>query len=225
MSGRISGGMSEGSMVGGTTGVGSLGEDGDDDRLEDGGVALGGLSFVGVVEPGADDPLFAGLVESAPAPADALQARLLASVAVAGRLEVHASAAADLLGASERRARQVLRLVDDPEAWLQLLPTLATLHLRPEPAMADADVGMVRLGPDAPFPHHSHGGGEETLVLEGLLIDELGAAHGPGARLSSPPLSAHSVRGGPEGVVYLAVVRGLQVPGWELPELPVELLR
>jgi hypothetical protein len=214
------GGNSGRSMAKGTTGA-----DEADERLDGGVVALGGLSFVGLVEPGADDPLFAGLVASAPAPAEALQARLLASVAVAGRLEVHALAAADLLGASERRARQVLRLVDDPEAWLQLLPTLATLHLRPEPAMSDADVGMVRLGPDAPFPHHSHGGGEETLVLEGLLIDELGAAHGPGARLSAPPLSAHSVRGGPEGVVYLAVVRGLEVPGWELPELPFDLLR
>lgn len=188
-------------------------------------LALGGVSAVGMAEPGRDDPLLAALVVAEAPPTEAQRARLFRSVAVAGRLEVHAAAAAALLQAPLRRARQVLRLVDEPAAWLQLLPALETLHLRPAPALAQADVGLVRLGPGAAFPFHAHAGGEDTLVLEGLLIDERGEAHGPGARLCASPGSAHAVSAGPEGVTYLAVVWGLSVPGWDIPELPAELLR
>ncbi|MFM2247654.1 MAG: hypothetical protein RL071_3728 [Pseudomonadota bacterium] len=192
------------------------------------GLALGALDDLDHVVVGADDALCADVLVEAPAagPAPAaLLARLTAAVAQAGRLEVHAAAAAALLGAGPRRARQVLRLVDDPGAWLALLPTLQTLHLRPEPSRAGADVGMVRLGPDSAFPHHVHHGGEEVLVLEGSLRDEDGALHGPGAVLVAGPGSAHETVAGPEGATYLAVVRGLEVPGWEIPELPPELLR
>lgn len=200
---------------------------------------LGALDLLGQPVAGGDDALFSALLADgltaggglAEPPAAggaamaALQARISASVSHAGRLEVHAPLAAAVLGASARRARQVLRLVDDGGAWLQIMPELATLHLRPEPVHADADVGLVRLAAGASFPFHSHAGGEETLVLEGELIDEHGVGHGPGSRLRSAPGSAHAVSAGPAGVVYLAVVRGLAIPGWDLPELPPELLR
>lgn len=197
------------------------------------GLALGAVDDLGHVVVEEDDALVAealvapdaGPGAAAPRGAAALLARLSATVATAGRLERHSAAAAALLGASPRRARQVLRLVDDPGAWLELLPTLHTLHLRPEAARAGADVGMVRLAPDGAFPHHIHHGGEEVLVLEGSLRDEAGALHGPGVVLVEAPGSAHETVAGPEGAVYLAVVRGLEVPGWEIPELPLELLR
>ncbi|MDE1891706.1 MAG: cupin domain-containing protein [Betaproteobacteria bacterium] len=47
--------------------------------------------------------------------------------------------------------------------------------------------------PYSEFPQHSHGGGEEILVLDGVFSDETGD-YGPGSYLRNPPGSAHTPR-------------------------------
>lgn len=50
---------------------------------------------------------------------------------------------------------------------------------------------IVRYAPGSHFSAHTHGGGEEFLVLEGVFQDEHGD-YGPGCYVRNPPTSAHS---------------------------------
>jgi anti-sigma factor ChrR (cupin superfamily) len=50
---------------------------------------------------------------------------------------------------------------------------------------------IVRFDPDSYFPKHSHGGGEEFLVLEGVFSDEHGDHH-PGSYVRNPVGSSHT---------------------------------
>jgi anti-sigma factor ChrR (cupin superfamily) len=50
---------------------------------------------------------------------------------------------------------------------------------------------MVRYAPGRRFGRHSHGGGEEILVLDGVFSDETGD-HGPGSYLRNPVGSSHA---------------------------------
>lgn len=56
---------------------------------------------------------------------------------------------------------------------------------------------IVRYAADSSFSAHTHGGGEEFLVLEGTFSDEHGD-YGPGMYVRNPPGSSHSpfTRGG-----------------------------
>jgi anti-sigma factor ChrR (cupin superfamily) len=49
---------------------------------------------------------------------------------------------------------------------------------------------IVRYGPGASFPAHTHPGGEEILVLEGTFADEYGT-YPAGTYLRNPPGSRH----------------------------------
>ncbi|MBC6480367.1 MAG: cupin domain-containing protein [Hormoscilla sp. GM7CHS1pb] len=50
---------------------------------------------------------------------------------------------------------------------------------------------IVRFAPNSSFPMHSHGGGEEFLVLSGVFSDEHGD-HGPGTYIRNPVGSQHT---------------------------------
>jgi anti-sigma factor ChrR (cupin superfamily) len=52
---------------------------------------------------------------------------------------------------------------------------------------------IVRYAPNSSFSPHTHGGGEEFLVLEGVFSDEHGD-FGPGAYVRNPPGSRHTPR-------------------------------
>ncbi|MEB3158207.1 MAG: cupin domain-containing protein, partial [Synechococcus sp.] len=60
---------------------------------------------------------------------------------------------------------------------------------------------VVRYAPGSQFAQHSHGGGEELLVLEGTLADEQGT-YPAGTYLRNPPGSAHAP-GSREGCTLL----------------------
>jgi len=83
------------------------------------------------------------------------------------------------------------------------------LHERP-----DERVQMMRLAPGARCPRHEHPGGEETLVLEGVLEDEHGR-YAEGTWLRNPPGSAHSPKSD-EGCVLFVKSGHLANP----PRLP-----
>ncbi len=64
---------------------------------------------------------------------------------------------------------------------------------------------IVRYAPGSAFSAHSHGAGEEFLVLEGVFSDEHGD-FGPGMYVRNPPGSRHTPSSGP-GCTILVKLR------------------
>jgi len=61
---------------------------------------------------------------------------------------------------------------------------------------------IVRFAPNSQFDAHTHGGGEEYLVLEGVFSDEHGD-YGPGSYVRNPIGTSHRPHIGPEGATIL----------------------
>lgn len=59
---------------------------------------------------------------------------------------------------------------------------------------------IVRYAPNSSFPSHTHGGGEEFLVLEGLFLDAHGS-YGPGSYVRNPIGTSHAPSAGPMGAI------------------------
>lgn len=70
---------------------------------------------------------------------------------------------------------------------------------------------LVRWAPETRFNPHTHVGGEEILVLEGVFRDEHGA-YPTGTWIRSPHMSNHRPFTGPEGATILVKVGHLDVP-------------
>lgn len=66
---------------------------------------------------------------------------------------------------------------------------------------------IVRYAPGSAFARHTHGGGEEILVLEGTLHDEHGV-YGPGTYIKNPVGSSHAPSS-PEGCTLFVKLRHL----------------
>ena len=71
---------------------------------------------------------------------------------------------------------------------------------------------LVRWAPETRFNPHTHVGGEEIYVLEGVFRDEHGA-YPAGTWIRSPHLSHHKPFTEAEGATILVKVGHLQVPG------------
>ena len=69
---------------------------------------------------------------------------------------------------------------------------------------------LVRWAPETRFNPHTHVGGEEILVLDGVFRDEHGA-YPAGTWIRSPHLSSHRPFTGPEGATILVKVGHLDV--------------
>jgi anti-sigma factor ChrR (cupin superfamily) len=66
-------------------------------------------------------------------------------------------------------------------------------------------VALVKWAPDTRFAAHTHWGGEEILVLEGVFHDEHGA-YPAGSWIRSPHQSVHTPFTGDEGaLIYVKV--------------------
>jgi anti-sigma factor ChrR (cupin superfamily) len=64
---------------------------------------------------------------------------------------------------------------------------------------------LVRYAPGSRFERHSHGGGEEILVLSGVFRDEQGE-YSAGTWIRSPRYSRHTPSAGAEGaLIYVKV--------------------
>lgn len=61
---------------------------------------------------------------------------------------------------------------------------------------------IVRYAPNSLFPAHSHPGGEEILVLDGVFQDESGD-YPPGSYIRNPPGSAHRPGSAPGCVIFV----------------------
>jgi anti-sigma factor ChrR (cupin superfamily) len=66
---------------------------------------------------------------------------------------------------------------------------------------------VVRYAPGSVFASHTHGGGEEILVLEGTLHDEHGV-YGPGTYIQNPVGSSHAPSS-PQGCTLFVKLRHL----------------
>jgi len=99
-------------------------------------------------------------------------------------------------------ARSV-RIDTRSEPWRPgLVPGLAVMPLHSHDGV---DTALVRWAPNTRFNRHSHPGGEEILVLDGVFNDE-GGAYGAGTWLRSPRWSRHTPFTGPEGaLIYVKV--------------------
>ncbi len=69
---------------------------------------------------------------------------------------------------------------------------------------------LVRWAPETRFNPHTHVGGEEILVLEGVFRDEHGS-YPAGTWIRSPHMSNHRPFTGPEGAIILVKVGHLDV--------------
>ena len=61
---------------------------------------------------------------------------------------------------------------------------------------------IVRYAPNSEFSAHTHGGGEEYFVLDGVFSDENGDYHA-GTYVRNPIGSSHSPRIGSQGLPFL----------------------
>jgi anti-sigma factor ChrR (cupin superfamily) len=61
---------------------------------------------------------------------------------------------------------------------------------------------IVRYAPDSHFSPHTHGGGEEFLVLEGVFQDEHGD-YGPGSYVRNPPTTRHTPGSAPGCTIFV----------------------
>ena len=96
-----------------------------------------------------------------------------------------------------------VRIDTRAEAWRQgLVPGLSVMPLHSHDGV---DTALVRWAPNTVFNAHSHPGGEEILVLEGVLRDEAGD-YPVGTWLRSPRWSRHAPFTGPQGaLIYVKV--------------------
>lgn len=86
---------------------------------------------------------------------------------------------------------------------------------------------LVRYAPNSQFSHHTHGGGEEILVLEGVFADEHGR-YPAGSYLRNPIGTGHTPQIGNEGALILVKLHQfdkddllqLAVPAHRLPWQP-----
>jgi anti-sigma factor ChrR (cupin superfamily) len=87
--------------------------------------------------------------------------------------------------------------------WRQgLVPGLSVMPLHSHDGI---DTALVRWAPNTRFNAHSHPGGEEILVLDGIFSDE-GGDYKAGAWLRSPRWSRHTPFTGPQGaLIYVKV--------------------
>jgi anti-sigma factor ChrR (cupin superfamily) len=78
-----------------------------------------------------------------------------------------------------------------------LVPGLSVMHLHEH---GSEHVALVKWAPNTRFSRHSHWGGEEILVLDGVFEDEHGR-YPKGCWLRSPHLSQHMPFTGPAGAL------------------------
>lgn len=124
------------------------------------------------------------------APSPAVKARLLASTE--SRFERFVQRFTELFEVSAARARELLGLIDRPDAWEPgPSPGSWLIHFQGGPSLAGADAGFVRLAPGARFAWHRHAGREHNLVLQGRATDSMLGVIAPGDEGVGEPGTEH----------------------------------
>lgn len=165
----------------------------------------------GISEAEAEE-LLAAAISAPPAPPSTWRARLLAAVAPAWG--AFAAAFAAQIDLPLDKARELLDRAERAAVWVSgPLPGVSVFHLPSGPACTGADVGLVRLGAGVVFPPHRHLGPERVLVLDGSYVDDHGREFRPGDRDDRTEGDPHHFVAGPNGVVFVVVLReGIAIP-------------
>jgi anti-sigma factor ChrR (cupin superfamily) len=144
------------------------------------------------------------------APGDDVRRRLMRTLEGVGRFAPFVEALARLCDLSPEALERTLARVDDAAAWQAGLPGVELQGFAAGPALGPVDAGLLRLSPGATFPRHRHLGHEDTMVLEGGLLDG-GALHGPGAVVRHGAGSAHDYAAAPGRPLLIVVLnRGIE---------------
>ena len=106
------------------------------------------------------------------------------------------------------------RIATEPGQWRQgLVPGLSVLPLH---EFNGVNTALVKWAPNTVFNLHTHPGGEEILVLDGVFKDEYGE-YSTGSWIKSPPYSRHAPFTGPEGALIYVKVGHMGIPSlWDL---------
>ncbi|MDP1672024.1 MAG: cupin domain-containing protein, partial [Burkholderiales bacterium] len=100
-------------------------------------------------------------------------------------------------------------------AWRPgLVPGLSVMPLHEHDGVSTA---LVRWAPDTQFSLHTHPGGEEILVLEGVFRDEDGV-YPAGSWLRNPRWSRHTPWTSAEGALIYVKVGAIDAPFMPLPD-------
>jgi putative transcriptional regulator len=128
-----------------------------------------------------------------------------------GRLAPFADRLARFFDVSLARARALLELAADPQAWTAgPARGISLIHLSAGPQFAGTDAGLVRMAPGARFPRHRHIGHEYGLVLEGGFTDADGTIVRSGEHHDLSAGTSHHFTAFPEGCLFAVVLEGIE---------------
>ncbi|HVV87318.1 MAG TPA: cupin domain-containing protein [Kofleriaceae bacterium] len=144
------------------------------------------------------------------APTESVRARLFESVK-GERFARFARRFSELFDVAVDRARELLGLVDRPEAWVDGPgPSSWLVHFQGGPALAGVDTGFVKLKAGERFAWHRHFGEEHCLVLQGTCEDSLCGRLTAGDEGTLPGGTEHDfVAVGDEDLIFAVWVRGV----------------
>lgn len=136
-----------------------------------------------------------------------IRARLMEGAAH-GRLDHLAGAVAALFGVDEPTARAALDAADAPEGWEPSSMPGVLQRLWPG-APAGHLMGFIKIPRGGSVPWHEHLGSEQTLVLQGRLVDNDGVVYAPGDQMPKVRGSRHTfVADGPLGLLCGVIIEG-----------------
>jgi hypothetical protein len=150
-------------------------------------------------------------------PPAGLRERMLGAARPEERLARYAEPICALLGIERAEALALLARIDEPSAWLDLLPGISLL---PAPAGSRAQGalrGFVRVRAGVEFPEHSHLGEEAVMIMQGYYTDNVtGQVFGPGDVPCHAVDTQHSFRvfaDGPDLLGLVVAHGGLRAQG------------
>jgi hypothetical protein len=140
---------------------------------------------------------------------------LLAALDPNPRLSRWTERLASFFEVAHERAAMLLARIEVAAAWAAgPLEGVGLMHTEGGPALAGADVGLVRFPAGMAWPLHRHIGAERMLLLEGGLVEADGRAWRAGEIIDMPAGSEHSFIIDADGPCVAAVIV------WEGIELP-----
>lgn len=160
------------------------------------------------------DALLAELDPIAPPPA--LRERLFESISGQGRFARFADQLASLIDVTLERAQKLLDRVLDPSGWETLpIPGATTLWVDGGPAVAACIRGFVRIPAGNAFPHHTHVGDEQVLVLDGCMVDGTSGREFRPGEISTMAAGTshdyHALAGTTDLLIFAVVREGIDV--------------
>ena len=126
-------------------------------------------------------------------PPAGLGQRLMAFIRGEGRFADFAAEVARLFDVEQDTARELLRQVGQPDAWMEgPAPGIQLLPVASGPRLEGALAAFVRLAPGVSFPTHTHGGQELNFVIQGGFREDTGREVWPGQRLEKNSGTTHA---------------------------------